>query len=372
MLKVEALRKSFETPEGPVNVIDGVDFSVAEGKCYVLLGPSGCGKTTTLRCIAGLEHADGGVITIAGSVVSDPARGIFVPVHERPIGMVFQSYAIWPHLDVFENVAYPLRVQRPALARAEIRERVTDVLVLVGMQAMAARPAARLSGGQQQRVALARALVRRPALLLLDEPLSNLDARLRETMRNELSEMIARVGVTALFVTHDQAEAFALADRVAMMDRGHIVQEGAPREIYAQPRAPFIATFLGAANLLDVHVAAVAVDGRRRFEIDTPSQAHSLVLASELAPGTAAELVVRPEDLALSTQALPGVPNVLAGTVVRTSFLGGLVEYGIDVDGVLVKALAHPAIELAPGQDVWLRVDAARCTVFPKGLFSSR
>ena len=164
-----------------MHAVDGVSFEVAPAQCYALLGPSGCGKTSTLRCVAGLEQAERGTIEIGGRVVSDPARGIFVPVHERSIGMVFQSYAIWPHLDVFENVAYPLRVQRARLRESEIEARVMEVLTLVGMEAMARRPAPRLSGGQQQRVALARAIVRRPSLLLLDEPLSNLDARLRES-----------------------------------------------------------------------------------------------------------------------------------------------------------------------------------------------
>ena len=200
-------------------MVDKVGFTVAEGECYALLGPSGCGKTTTLRCIAGLEPIDAGTIAIGGKVVSDPARGIFVPTHERAIGMVFQSYAIWPHFDVFVNVAYPLQVQRPRLGRQEIEARVMEVLALVGMADMARRPATRLSGGQQQRVALARAIVRRPALLLLDEPLSNLDARLREGMRKELSELIARIGITALLVTHDQAEAFAMAQRLADHER---------------------------------------------------------------------------------------------------------------------------------------------------------
>ena len=190
-----------------------------------------------------------GSIAIGGRVVSDGDS--FVPVHERPIGMVFQSYAIWPHLDVFDNVAYPLEVERPRIARAEIEKRVADVLALVGLQTMARRPATRLSGGQQQRVALARAIVRRPSLLLLDEPLSNLDARLRDSMRRELSTLIRQIGVTALFVTHDQVEALSLADRVAVMDQGRIVQEGAPADIYERPKSLFVARFLGAANVLD-------------------------------------------------------------------------------------------------------------------------
>ena len=245
-------------------MIDGIGFEVKEGECYALLGPSGCGKTTTLRCVAGLERADAGVIRIGREVVSDPAAGVFVPVHRRPIGMVFQSYAIWPHLDVFENVAYPLRVQRPRVAKAEISDRVMDVLRLVNMEDFVRRPATRLSGGQQQRVALARAIVRRPALLLLDEPLSNLDARLRETMRKELADLISRIGVTAMFVTHDQSEAFSLAQRIAVMDRGHIVQEGTPRQIYGRPRTPFVARFLGSANVMPGRAESGVVANRAR------------------------------------------------------------------------------------------------------------
>jgi iron(III) transport system ATP-binding protein len=230
MLTVTDLAKSFVTAEGPVKAVDGASFSVAPAQCYALLGPSGCGKTTILRCVAGLEQAEQGSIAIGGRMVS--GKDVFVPVHQRSIGMVFQSYAIWPHLDVFDNVAYPLEVERPRVARAEIEKRVMDVLALVGMQTMARRPATRLSGGQQQRVALARAIVRRPSLLLLDEPLSNLDARLRDSMRRELATLIRQIGVTALFVTHDQVEALSLADRVAVMDQGRIVQEGArPRSM---------------------------------------------------------------------------------------------------------------------------------------------
>ncbi len=368
MLQVNQLRKTFTTPDGPVNVIDGVNFHIDEGRCYVLLGPSGCGKTTTLRCVAGLEHADGGRITIGGSVVSDPAAGIYVPVHERPIGMVFQSYAIWPHLDVFENVAYPLRVQRPAVAKAEINERVMEVLTLVGMNALAQRPASRLSGGQQQRVALARALVRRPKLLLLDEPLSNLDARLRDTMRHELHDMINRVGVTALFVTHDQAEAFALADQVAVMHRGHIVQEGPPRAIYGRPSDPFVATFIGAANLLAARMEGPADGSRRHVVLDTPSGALRLQLEASHGSGAAVELVIRPEDVRLSTQAPAAGAhgNTLPGHVRQVSFLGGLVEYGIDLDGTAIKVTSHSAQQIEPGQPVWLQVDESRCSVFKK------
>jgi iron(III) transport system ATP-binding protein len=361
MLKVTNLIKAFATASGELRAIDNVSFEVAEGHCYALLGPSGCGKTTTLRCVAGLEHANSGTIEIGGRIVSDPAKGIFVPVHERPIGMVFQSYAIWPHLDVFENVAYPLRVQRPRVKKDEIESRVAEVLRLVGMSAMARRPATQLSGGQQQRVAVARAIVRHPALLLLDEPLSNLDARLRETMRTELSEMIARIGITALYVTHDQAEAFVLADRVAVMDHGKIVQEGAPRDIYAHPKASFIATFLGAANLLPGRVEGSASSKKVVLE---GNSGHRLPVTTTAAPGDAVEVMIRPEDVFVSTGAAPAGGNALAGRIEYLSFQGSQIECGVDIGGVRLRAVVHPSAALSEGASVWLRLDPERCTVF--------
>jgi iron(III) transport system ATP-binding protein len=357
MLKVANLVKAFPGKDGPATVIDGISFAVPDGLCYALLGPSGCGKTTTLRCVAGLETASSGRIEIAGTVVSDPEAGLFVPVHERPIGMVFQSYAIWPHLDVFENVAYPLRVQRPRPPRAEIEARVADVLALVGMAAMARRPATQLSGGQQQRVALARALVRRPALLLLDEPLSNLDARLRVNMRNELAELVARVGITALYVTHDQAEAFALAHRVAVMNAGRIVQEGTPRQIYARPTASFIAEFLGAANLLAGRVTERSGNGVARVAIEGCNV--GLVFETTAPAGAAVDLVLRPEHLVVTTSKPAGDANVLAGSIGKISFLGGVVECVVAVEGgPTLRALAAPEIDLAEGMQVWVRAAA--------------
>jgi ABC-type Fe3+/spermidine/putrescine transport system ATPase subunit len=357
MLKVEKLRKAFPGRDGPVTVIDGISFAVPEGACYALLGPSGCGKTTTLRCVAGLEAASAGRIEIAGRVVSDPEAGVFVPVHQRPIGMVFQSYAIWPHLNVFENVAYPLRVERPRVARAEIAERVAQVLALVGMAELASRPATQLSGGQQQRVALARALVRKPALLLLDEPLSNLDARLRVAMRNELAELVARVGVTALYVTHDQAEAFALAQRIAVMDAGRILQEGSPREIYARPRAPFIAEFLGAANLLSGRVAERSGNGAARIAVDGGSV--GLVLETTAPSGAAVDLVLRPEHLVVTTSRPASRDNVLAGCIGKISFLGSVVECVVKLDGgPPLRATAPSGLDLAEGMQVWVRATA--------------
>ena len=357
MLTVTGLTKSVATPDGPARVVDRVSFTFAEGECYALLGPSGCGKTTTLRCIAGLEPIDAGTIAIGGKVVSDPSRGIFVPTHQRAIGMVFQSYAIWPHFDVFVNVAYPLQVARPRLPRQEIEARVMEVLALVGMADMARRPATRLSGGQQQRVALARAIVRRPALLLLDEPLSNLDARLREGMRKELSDLIARIGITALLVTHDQAEAFTMAQRLAVMNNGTIAQEGTPRDIYARPRDAFIARFLGAANVLRGRIAArsgahatVRLEGGQGIEI-----------ATDIAEGEV-ELILRPEQLTILTAPADGA---IAGKVLSSVFQGDSIEYGIDIGGgVVLRAIARPDLELARGTPVWVRPDDTGTVVF--------
>ena len=362
MLTVTGLAKSFVSVEGAVSAVDDVSFTVAEAQCYALLGPSGCGKTTILRCVAGLEQAEQGTIAIGGRVVSDPATNVFTPVHERSIGMVFQSYAIWPHLDVFDNVAYPLAVGRPRVTRAEIERRVMDVLTLVGMQAMARRPATRLSGGQQQRVALARAIVRRPSLLLLDEPLSNLDARLRDAMRRELATLIRQIGITALFVTHDQVEALSLADRVAVMDQGRIVQEGAPAEIYDRPKNLFVARFLGAANVLAGKVEERDCQGRARIAL---GGGHHLMLVTEHGPGAAVDVVLRPENLTIAAHRPADAHNAIPGRIAALTFQGGNVEYDVDIGGdVSLRVLAPARVDLARGTPVWIGVDTRHVAVF--------
>ncbi len=361
MLTVSDLTKSFVSHDGAVKAVDGVSFSVAPAQCYALLGPSGCGKTTILRCVAGLEQAEQGSIAIGGRVVS--GRDVFVPVHERSIGMVFQSYAIWPHLDVFGNVAYSLEVARPRLGKAEIEKRVMDVLALVGMQAMARRPATRLSGGQQQRVALARAIARRPSLLLLDEPLSNLDARLRDSMRRELATLIRQIGITALFVTHDQVEALALSDQVAVMEEGRIVQEGTPADVYSRPASLFVARFLGAANVLAGRIEAHEGEGRMRIVLD--GGGHHLTLVSQHQPGARVDVVLRPENLTVSALPPTDDRNVLPGRVSACAFQGGSVEYEVDVGGgAALRVLARAQAELARGTPVWVGVDAQRIALF--------
>jgi iron(III) transport system ATP-binding protein len=359
MLTVSGLTKTYAAPDGSVHALRGVDFEVPQGRFYTLLGESGCGKSTTLRCVAGLEVPDAGSIAIDGRVVADAARGIRVPAFERDIGLVFQSYAIWPHMDVFANVAYPLRVQRPRVAAAEIKTRVTEALCLVGMADFANRQATKLSGGQQQRVALARALVRRPKLLLLDEPLSNLDAKLREQMRFELQELIARTGVTTLYVTHDQSEALALSDTVAVMASGRIVQSGSPREVYGRPANRTVANFLGSANVLrgkviDARdgVATVAIDGATTIRVPSPAG---------LVPGTAVDVIFRPEDV---TTRLDAADGAIECAVERLVFQGGMSECQLRLGSTRLRAAVHPWLGAQPGDRAWIAIQPQRCIVF--------
>ena len=364
MLKVSALRKSFETIDGAHRALQQVDFEVASGEFFALLGSSGCGKTTTLRCVAGLERPDAGTIGIRDTVVTDPARGVHVPAHDRDIGMVFQSYAIWPHLNVFDNVGYPLQVQRDRPSRAEIARRVNEVLAQVGMADLARRAATALSGGQQQRVALARALVRRPSLLLLDEPLSNLDAQLREQMQHELADLVERVAITTLYVTHDQGEAMALADRVAVMRDGQIVQVGAPDELYEHPRTSFVATFLGRANFLSGKMVAIE-GGAGSIALDSDGGRLRLPLPNGGAQGARYDVVVRPEDVACSGTPPGREENVLIGEVDRVSFQGSHSECFVKVAGTVIRAHLQPASVVRAGDRVWLIVNPVRCSLFP-------
>jgi iron(III) transport system ATP-binding protein len=323
--------------------IRSVSFDVADGEFYTLLGPSGCGKTTTLRSVAGLEEPSSGRMTIAGQVIFDSGKGLFVPANQRRLGMVFQSYAVWPHMSVFDNTAFPLRMlPGKRWGDADIRRLAMRTLETVGLADFAPRSAAQLSGGQQQRLALARALVAEPSLLLLDEPLSNLDALLREQMRIELRRLQKEVGVTAVYVTHDQSEALALSDRIAIMHNGRIVQIGTPHQIYHQPRNAFVATFVGRSNLLRGELLERKPNGHARIATalgpvlcETPTDASGAVPAAAL---------IRPEHVVLTAVAEPreSVINRFRGRVSQVAFLGEATEYVVQVGGVgiLVRSIA--------------------------------
>src|SRR5258706_2549792 len=291
-LDVTDLRKQFSIGRP---AIDGVSFAVPAGEIVVLLGPSGCGKTTTLRCVAGLEHPTSGEISIAGRLVSSPARGILVPPRLRDIGMVFQSYAVWPHMTVRQNVVYPLKHRK--ITRAEARRKVDEVLELVGLSEYADRPVVALSGGQMQRVALARSIVYRPQLLLLDEPLSNLDAKLRLRLRDDLRSILKQTGMTALYVTHDQAEAVVLGDRIGVMRDGKLLQIGTPDEIYNRPADLFVANFTGATN--ELTGTLVGRNGELGVVDFGDGRRGEAALLQALNVGEKVRIALRPENIAI-------------------------------------------------------------------------
>jgi iron(III) transport system ATP-binding protein len=349
-VRVEGLRKLF----GELVAVDGVSFAVEVGHTLALLGPSGCGKTTILRCIAGLETGDAGAIEIAGVIVFDHAAGVNLMPEQRDLGVVFQSYAVWPHMTVAENVSFPLRVRR--VPKAEIAARTGRILDMVGLSAARDKPATALSGGQQQRVALARALVHEPRLVLFDEPMSNLDAQLRARMRMELAVLQERLGFTAIYVTHDQAEAFSLAETVVVMNHGRIETAGDPRTVFARPQTPFVAEFLGlninrgcVVSALPrregFHVEVALTDGLRIWGIQRGGK--------PAAPGASVIACTRKEHVAIAkrtdiaTLPRPDVADVpdeqhFIGMTRAASFLGLEEEYVVAIDGIELGAIQPP------------------------------
>ena len=355
-LRVEHLRKAF-AGGGPA--VDDVSFTVAPGEIVVLLGPSGCGKTTTLRCVAGLEQPSDGAIAIGGAVVSAPAQGVLVPPRQRNIGMVFQSYAVWPHMTVAQNVAYPLRTRR--LARAQIAAKVDEVLALVGLADYAERPVVALSGGQMQRVALARSLAYEPQLLLLDEPLSNLDAKLRLRLRDDLRRIIKQTGITALYVTHDQSEAVVLGDRIGVMRDGKLLQLADAMAIYNRPVDLFVANFTGASNLLSGRVLA----RQGEFATIETGAGHQLAAwaPSNVAVGAAVRVVVRPENIQLG--AGDGTPNRFTARVVAQRYHGVQTIYDLAVlDGRMEALELGTAARYAVASEVAIALPPALCWAF--------
>lgn len=317
--------------------VQDLTLKVGDGESLVLLGQSGCGKTSTMRCIAGLEEPNGGRISVGGYTVYEHGK-VSVPSHKRNIGMVFQSYAVWPHKTVFQNVEFPLRMQRKP--RAQIKSAVAEVLELVGLGHLADQNASKLSGGQMQRVALARSLAMRPGLLLLDEPLSNLDARLRDRLRVELRELQQRLGLTTIYVTHDQAEAISLADRIAVMQRGHIVQLGTPTELYERPVSAEIADFLGVTNIFPC----------TRLDSTTVRLVESgLVLRSAIVPeDDDIKVCIRPEDVIIESQDVDDAPeDWLSGVVDVAVFQGTSARFRVTVGADVVLDVTAPKSTLA-------------------------
>ena len=369
MLKIEALFTEYTNELGqPVKAAQDINIDVPEGHFFTLLGPSGCGKTTTLRSIAGLERPKSGQITVNGKVVYSGTAGknggVFVPPNQRGFGMVFQSYAIWPHMDVFTNTAFPLQVGKKRYTRAQIDDKVMKVLTAVQLEHLRDREATKLSGGQQQRLALARALVMEPKLLLLDEPLSNLDAKLRELMRFELKRLQRELKITTVYVTHDQSEALALSHQIAVMNQGRIQQIGTPREIYERPQTQFVADFVGTTNFVDGTVTARDAE-EHYYTVATELGVLRSFSVETVQPGDKVILSIRPEDVRLSEKD-PGVSgNVLRGVVDQKVFLGESLDWQLKVGNRTVLSRTHPTIYTKIGEAVWAQIAADKCVAMP-------
>lgn len=358
MLTCENLYKEFKTDETQTQVkaVNQISFEVPEGKFFTLLGPSGCGKTTTLRCIAGLERPGAGRIFIDEAMVS--GGDYFTPPDKRNIGMVFQSYAIWPHMDVFSNVAFPLRVGKEKFSKKEIEAKVLNALHTVELDGLEKRSATKLSGGQQQRLALARALVRQPKLLLLDEPLSNLDAALREHMRVELRQLQQRLGITTVYVTHDQLEALALSDMIAVMHEGKIEQLGSPQNIYQKPGSKFIAGFIGSTNWLEGKI--LSVNGEGVAEVETKVGVISSMMAGKNTAGDKVMLSIRPEAIQASITPFSEGRSI-EGVIETAMFLGEYIDCLIRVGEYHLRAKLHPQLQVKPNDKVYLKILADYC-----------
>jgi iron(III) transport system ATP-binding protein len=372
VIEIRNLRRTFTARGELVHALRGIDLSVPDQKFFTLLGPSGCGKSTTLRSVAGLERPDGGEIVIDGRTVFSAENGTHLPPERRDLAMVFQSYAIWPHMSCAQNVAFPLeslpRGQRPR--SAEVAERVEQTLNAVKLTGLAGRPANQLSGGQKQRLALARALVTRPSVLLLDEPLSNLDAGLRDDMRMEIRSIQRRLNLSVLYVTHDQAEALSMSNLVAVMRDGLVEQVGTPRQIYNEPETAFVARFVGSLNSLPGRIYGPPQEPVQPGGIVVETPIGPLATAASASPPGSAEcqVVFRPEQLqVLPLQSEPeiGTQNVVRATVVRSVFYGQYLHVEIDVDGLPLRAHVHPALRFRKGDKVQVTIPREHVRVLP-------
>jgi len=361
-IAIRGLSKSFGARDASFAAVADLDLEIKDNSFVTLLGPSGCGKTTTLRLIAGYIVPDKGTIEVDGRVLSSP--GAVVSPEARGMGMVFQNYAVWPHKTVFENVVFGLKLRRIPTAAA--KKQVETALALVNLSGLEGRYPNELSGGQQQRVALARSLVVEPSILLLDEPLSNLDAKLRERMRTELKELQRRTGITFVYVTHDQAETLALSDHVAVMSGGRLQQYGTPFEVYAHPANRMVADFMGLVNLVPGKVRALA-NGGGTVEISSDLTLDVAVLDG-LKPGESVDVAIRPENIrltALSPRAAPASAGAKLAKITNHVFLGNINEYYATLpSGQVLRVQTHPLQHFKIGEEVAVEVDATQCSVF--------
>jgi ABC-type Fe3+/spermidine/putrescine transport system ATPase subunit len=366
-LRIQNLYKTFDR----VVAVNHINLEIAEGEFFTLLGSSGCGKTTTLRMVGGLEKPDGGEIHLGDKCLVSESKRLFIKPEKRHMGMVFQSYALWPHMTVFENVAYPLKLR--GIKGNEAEKKVAEVLELVGLAGLQERPAPALSGGQQQRVALARALVFSPRVLLLDEPLSNLDAQLREEMRRELKSLQQRLGITVLFVTHDQIEALSLSDRIAIMKHGQLEQVGGPEDVYYHPATPFVRDFLGKTFLLAGKVLGI---GSQLVDVAIPQFGSSLLSIQRanfsasangsFSVGQSVMVAIRPEQVELWDQAPEGKLNMVPANLQSVQFLGDRYEYTVAL-GSETRVLLSPASRhLRAGERIFLELKSEGITLWPR------
>ena len=360
IIKVERLSKAFSD----FKALDNVSFEFGKG-ILSILGPSGCGKTTLLRCIAGLELPDEGSIYIDDKIQTSIYEGILVPAYSREIGFVFQSYALWPHMTVYKNVAFGLKLRK--VAEADVKRRVLAALELVGLPKLEERFPSQLSGGQQQRVALARSLAMEPRLILLDEPLSNLDAKLREEMRVELKKLIKKVGISAVYVTHDQEEAFVISDSVIVMDRGRVLQHATPDEIYNRPADQFVASFIGRSVLVDGRV--LRVDGEDCWVLVPEFNRATLVCrrAKGASAGGGCQLVIRTGEIKLNSRRFDHAENVLEGSMTSRDYRGGLTDHRVQVGSREIVVTSHklcPMISIDDdGGKIFLHIDRSAISV---------
>jgi len=355
-IEIQNLFKRFKN----VVAINHIQLEVKKGEMLTLLGPSGCGKTTTLRCIAGLEKPEEGDIIIDGKAMLSQG---FVQPSKRGIGMVFQNYAVWPHMKVFNNIVYGLRLQK--ISRQQIRDRAYKVLELVGLGGLEDRYPAQLSGGQQQRVALARALVRNPKVLLLDEPLSNLDAKLREKMRFEIKSLVRRMGITSVYVTHDQAEAMVISDRIAVMESGNVVQVGTAQEIYIKPANRFVADFIGTMNFIPAKVSEVLPDTNAVFVRTEFSDKMLCTMpdGSVVSPGAQVYASIRPEDVEVFAEAPQDTANVVTGRIAHKAYLGNFLFFFVNVNDTMIRVQVAHHLPQEEGQELYLFLNPQKCMI---------